>query len=71
MNRINPRKLPNSKWTAVAPVNKEKHFVVTEVEFDEDDTVLSCTLEAVLSRRAFEIDWHDLKDEAKWLQGWK
>ncbi|NLZ79547.1 MAG: TIGR02450 family Trp-rich protein, partial [Gammaproteobacteria bacterium] len=29
MHRINPKKLLHSKWTAVSPVNKEKHFMVT------------------------------------------
>ncbi len=28
MNKINPQKLLNSKWTAVKPVKKEKHFLV-------------------------------------------
>ena len=32
MNALNPKKLLNSKWTSVNPVNKEKHFLVTEVE---------------------------------------
>ena len=31
MNRINPAKLLHSKWTAVEPKNKEKHFLVVEV----------------------------------------
>jgi len=31
MNRINPKKLQHSKWTAVQPRNKEKHFLVTAV----------------------------------------
>ena len=39
MNRVNPRKLLQSKWTAVAPAKREKHFIVTEVEFDEDGVV--------------------------------
>jgi hypothetical protein len=30
MNNINPKKLLNSKWTAVTPVNKEKHFMNSE-----------------------------------------
>ena len=30
MNPLNPKKLLNSKWTAVKPRNKEKHFLVTE-----------------------------------------
>ncbi len=71
MNKINPAKLSQSKWTAVQPRNKEKHFLVTEVEYDEDGTVLGCTLEAVLSRNEYAINWIELKDGSKWLQGWK
>jgi tryptophan-rich hypothetical protein len=49
MNSINPKKLLNSKWTAVMPTNKEKHFIVTEIEFDESGAVTSCLIEAVMS----------------------
>ena len=71
MNRINPRKLLNSKWTAVNPVRKEKHFVVTEIEFDEEGTVTHCLIEAVISRRSEPVDWQELKNRQDWLQGWK
>lgn len=71
MNKLNPAKLANSKWTAVKPLNREKHFLVTAVEFDEEGVVLSCTLEAILSRRELAIDWRELKDDGIWLQGWK
>ena len=71
MNRINPKKLLNSKWTALEPKRREKHFVITEIEFDEAGTVLSCTIEAVLSRRSIAIAWQDLKDAGRWAQGWK
>ena len=30
-NQINPKKLRLSKWTAVNPKEKEKHFLVTKV----------------------------------------
>ena len=71
MNRINPKKLLNSKWSAVKPANKEKHFIVTEVEFDEEGEIVRCLIEAILSKRSQEIDWKDLKNDAIWLQGWK
>ncbi|MCC4262260.1 TIGR02450 family Trp-rich protein [Pseudomonas aestusnigri] len=71
MNRINPKKLIHSKWTAVAPVNREKHFMITDVEVDEEGQVIGCEIEAVLSRRQMQIDWSELKDDARWLQGWK
>jgi len=71
VNRINPKKLLYSKWTAVAPVNREKHFMITDVEVDEEGQVIGCEIEAVLSRRQMQIDWSELKDDARWLQGWK
>lgn len=71
MNRINPKKLLNSKWTAVNPVNKEKHFLVTEIEFDKNGNVVHCLIEAILSNRSEPIDWKQLKNQAIWQQGWK
>lgn len=71
MNKFNPRKLLNSKWTAVKPVKKEKHFLVTKLEFDEDSDVRRCLMEAVLSNRSELIDWKELENEDNWVQGWK
>lgn len=71
MNRINPKKLLHSKWTAVEPQNREKHFIVTEVDYDEEGKVVLCILEAVLSDREYSIDWTQLKSRDNWLQGWK
>lgn len=70
MSNAQPKKLLNSKWTAVKPRNKEKHFIVTEVEYDEEGAVTLCALEAVISKRSENIDWRSLKDTDKWLQGW-
>ncbi|MEM1436207.1 MAG: TIGR02450 family Trp-rich protein [Pseudomonadota bacterium] len=71
MNQINPRKLLHSKWTAVAPANREKHFIVNKVEFDDDGAVTACELQAVLTRRSELIDWRSLKDSARWQHGWQ
>ena len=71
MNRISPKKLLNSKWTAINPVSKEKHFLVLEVEFDDNQTLVRCVIQAVMSKRDIEIDWRDLKDQEQWKQGWK
>ena len=71
MTRINPKKLLHSKWTSVSPVNKEKHFMITEMEFDEEGNVIHCLLEAVISNRETTIDWQDLKNIEHWRQGWK
>ncbi|CAI8724378.1 TIGR02450 family Trp-rich protein [Pseudomonas sp. IT-347P] len=71
MNRINPRKLLLSKWTAAQPQNREKHFLVTELFCDEEGTVLEVELQAVLTKRAERFDWQTLQNNAEWLQGWK
>ena len=71
MNNINVKKLINSKWTATNPINKEKHFLITELEFDEDNNVTHCLIEAVISHRTQQIDWIELKESEHWLQGWK
>ena len=71
MNRVHPKKLLNSKWTAVRPLNKEKHFMVTEVELDEDEVVVSCLLEPVMTKRGRRIEWRELTDSTVWLYGWR
>ena len=71
MNRINPRKLLLSKWTAAHPQNREKHFLVTELFRDEEGTVLEIELQAVLTKRAERLDWQILKNNDNWLLGWQ
>lgn len=71
MNNINPEKLLHSKWTAVSPAHKEKHFLVTDVEFDEEGVVSQCLLEAIISNRTESIDWTELTNSKVWHQGWK
>jgi tryptophan-rich hypothetical protein len=71
LNKLSPKKLQNSKWTAVVPLNTEKHFIITEVEYDEDRAVVSCLIEAIMSKRTTNIQWRDLKDTTQWVQGWK
>jgi len=71
MNQINPAKLLNRKWTARSPENKEKHFLVTNVEFAEDGKLVFCLIEAVLTKREMAIDWQELKDSNRWAIGWQ
>jgi tryptophan-rich hypothetical protein len=70
MNPVNPKKLLNSKWTSLQPANKEKHFMVTEVEMDIDGAITHCLVEAIMTRRAFQIDWRALRDSDQWACGW-
>jgi tryptophan-rich hypothetical protein len=70
MNRINPRKLLLSKWTAVKPKQKERHFIVTKLIHPENQAVIICQLEAVINNNVYEIDWLELKDSSCWQMGW-
>ena len=71
MNKVSPKKLLNSKWTAIKPLKKEKHFLITELEFDEEGDVVHCLIEAVISNRSAPLQWTELKNSDNWLQGWK
>lgn len=71
MNKINPKTLLNSKWTSVNIVNKEKHFTVTKVAFNEKQQVADCVIEAVMTKNEYAINWRDLKSEKLWTIGWK
>lgn len=72
MNKINPNKLLHSKWTSTQPRNMEKHFIVTEIEYDElNNDVVLCLIEAVISKRSMPIQWQDLTNAQAWLHGWK
>jgi tryptophan-rich hypothetical protein len=71
MNQINPKKLLNSKWTAVKPQQKEKHFMVTKVVFDDEGLVISCSIEAVMSKRSMAIEWRELENVSQWIHGWQ
>lgn len=72
MNLVNPKKLLHSKWTAVTPVNKEKHFIVTAVlePAPEGAAPEWIELEAVHSKRAQRLPWRALRDGAQWRCGW-
>lgn len=72
MNRIHAKKLLLGKWTAVVPVAKEKHFIVTRlIEPDEPDGQVEWVdIEAVHSGRVMRIPWRQLRDTALWRQGW-
>ena len=71
MNRLNPRKLLLSKWTAADPQHREKHCLVTELFCDEEGTVLDIELQAVLTRRSQRMSWQTLLNDSDWRMGWK
>lgn len=71
--RLNPAKLRLSKWTAVSPRDREKHFLVTDLVLPDDPSqpVTEVMLQAVLTRRTQRIAWRLLTDEQCWKQGWQ
>jgi tryptophan-rich hypothetical protein len=73
LRRLTPRKLLQSKWTAVVPQGRQKHFVVVRlIERDSVDLPLEqVEIEAVHSKRRRIIDWRELRDPARWHQGWR
>ncbi len=72
INALSPKKLLHTKWTAVVPRNKEKHFLVTKViePLPPGSPVVSIEIEAVHSKRVRVIAWRELKDSLQWRRGW-
>ena len=72
MNPLNPKKLVLTKWTAVKPVAKQKHFLVSRVIQPEQptDAIVSVEIEAVFSKATQVIAWRELQDNRVWRQGW-
>ncbi len=71
MRRFNPNKLLLSKWTARAPQNREKQFLVTELFCDDEGCVQQLELQALLTKRSERLDWQVLLDEQRWIIGWR
>ena len=71
-NPLSPKKLLLSKWTAVHPIQKQKHFLVSKVILPEqpDGVIDLVEIEAVMTKQARLIPWRDLTDPQVWKQGW-
>jgi tryptophan-rich hypothetical protein len=71
-NSINPKKLLLSKWTAVHPTHKRRHFLVSKVILPElpEGVVEFVELEAVFDQQIQIIPWRELKNTEIWQQGW-
>ena len=71
-NPVNRKKLPGSKWTAVRPVDREKHFTVLDWVRDDDGTPTDhLVIEAVLTNRLRQIHWRELESPESWRVGWR
>ena len=71
-NPLNPKKLLLTKWTAVVPVAKQKHFLVSRVVKPDlpDGPIEQVELEAVFSKATQVIAWRDLQNADVWRIGW-
>lgn len=71
-HRLSPKKLLLSKWTAVAPRDREKHFVVVAVVEPLPPSVRidEVELQAVHSGRTQRLHWRELTDATRWHRGW-
>ena len=69
---ISPKKLLNSKWTAVVPTNKEKHFMVVKLILPDaaGEPIEMVVLQAIHSKRDQLLPWQQLNDATIWRQGW-
>jgi tryptophan-rich hypothetical protein len=69
---LNPKKLLLTKWTAVKPLAKQKHFLVSRVILPEvpADPIQLVEIESVFSKATQVIAWRELQNESVWRQGW-
>ncbi|MGE0190157.1 MAG: TIGR02450 family Trp-rich protein [Steroidobacteraceae bacterium] len=72
LRQIDPKKLLLSKWTAVTPINKQKHFLVSKLVTPDPPAtkIVLVELEAVQSRHITTLPWRELSDTSHWHQGW-
>ena len=72
INLLQSNKLLLSKWTAVVPIAKEKHFLVSKVVAPEQEgeKIEWIDLEAVHSKSTHRMKWQELRDKTQWLRGW-
>jgi len=70
-NPVNRNKLPGSKWTAVRPRQREKHFVVLGWVLDADGRPTGeVEIEAVVTGSVRVMPWRELEDPETWRIGW-
>lgn len=60
-----------SKWTALRPVNKEKHFVVLGRHKSSDETGSEFQLRSILTGRIWVVRASVLQDVTIWKRGWE
>ena len=70
-NPVNFKKVVGSKWTAVRPIDREKHFLVVDWVRDLDGMPTDeVEIEAVLTKRVRTLHWRELQNPETWRIGW-
>jgi tryptophan-rich hypothetical protein len=61
-----------TKWTAVHPIQKQKHFLVSRAILPElpHEAIEYVEIEAIFSKAVQQINWRELTDAAIWKKGW-
>jgi tryptophan-rich hypothetical protein len=69
---LQPKNTAAPTWTAVKPIAKQKHFLVSRVIQPEQptDPIEDVKLEAVFSKATQIIAWRELQNDSGWRQGW-
>ena len=72
MTSLHPKKLLLTKWTAVQPLAREKHFLISKVILPEppNSVIEYVEMEAVISKKVRRLQWRELQDSTVWQQGW-
>lgn len=72
MNPLNSKKLLLTKWAAVTPIAKQKHFLVSRVIQPAlpKDLLEWVEIESVFTKATQIIAWRELQNDTVWLQGW-
>jgi len=65
-----PQKRIGSKWTAMAPQHREKHFELIGVEKSGSSQSHKYLLRSILSGKVYPVEAEVLQDLNRWHKGW-
>ncbi|MBE30540.1 MAG: TIGR02450 family Trp-rich protein [Acidiferrobacteraceae bacterium] len=63
--------LVNSKWTAVKPIDRSRHFELKALtEQTRQSAQVVCLMRCVVTRSLVQVCLDELLDKNKWRKGW-
>lgn len=63
--------LINSKWTAVRPIDRSRHFELKALQGGTRQSAkVVCLMRCVVTRSLIRVCLDELLDEDKWHKGW-